>query len=321
MASARTPAARSASRLRAAARGLKTTYGRMSLDGVYPLGTEPGHGRPDGARPSPRSRGMPLLEPGFPWPPTPPAPSAGCGSRAPILRSTMPSTPRSGAEVEVDRGAPPGWGEAEQAAVTIVFAEAWANDRHLVETRPDRIGADILERMATGSSHHPRPARGTAYELRTGWRAELALRSEAPVLALPSLRDVAPRLDEPPPTHAATRTRRSTSPAIPPRAAGPAPGRCPPASSWSGRMRARSCCSRPVRASRLPSLVAVDGAGQGERRDRRAARACLGRGRGHRAPRRLDGGRRRHPLPRAPAQRRRHPVRLRHQGRPDPPHR
>jgi amidase len=180
--------------------GLKTTYGRIPLDGVWPLAPSVDTIGPMGASVDAVIAGMALLEPGF---------VIDVAPAEVVARVRLEGTdPAIDAAIDRALGAAelgtvevelPGWTAAVAAAVTVVFAEAWATDRRLVETHPDRIGADILDRMArakriTAAEH------AAALAHRSAWRDELAAVFErGEVLALPSLRMFAPRLEEPAP--------------------------------------------------------------------------------------------------------------------------
>jgi amidase len=177
--------------------GLKTTWGRIPLDGVWPLAPTLDTVGPLARDVAGVARGMALLEPGF-------APAV---SSAPVIgRVRLPSTDRvvddaidrllAAAGIPVVEVALPGWDAADQAARTVLFGEAWRSDRAAYERAPDRIGDDTRARLEEGRGIEDGRLEA-ARSHRDGWRAELAGAFErAPVLVLPTLRMLAPPLED-----------------------------------------------------------------------------------------------------------------------------
>lgn len=75
--------------------GLKTTWGRIPTDGVWPLARSLDTVGPLARDVAGVVTGMRLLEPAWTVAPRPPVPSAGCGSMGWIPPTSGPSTPRS----------------------------------------------------------------------------------------------------------------------------------------------------------------------------------------------------------------------------------
>ncbi len=130
--------------------GLKTTYGRVSLRGVWPLSPSFDTVGPIAPHIAGLITGMALLEPGF---------AVGAVGRlrvgvvdvegdADILEAVWRAVRSTGWEaspVEI-----PSWEAVSAACLTVLLAEAWTSNRSLVATRPDGIGRDVLDRLALG---------------------------------------------------------------------------------------------------------------------------------------------------------------------------
>ena len=130
--------------------GLKTAWGRIPLDGVFPL--SPGF---DTIGPMARDvrglvTGMTLLEPGF-----------AVADAAPLRvgRLRPHSDPRIDAAIDAALAATewevvdlalPEWDESTAAAGLLLVAEAWATDAALVARAEERIGADVVGRLRIG---------------------------------------------------------------------------------------------------------------------------------------------------------------------------
>ena len=175
--------------------GLKTTHGRISLDGVWPLAPSLDTVGPMTTTVSGLALGMQLLEPGF----TPAADAARVVGRIttnahPDLEAAVDAALRA-AEFEVvtldwevlDVGA--------QAFAPIYFAEMWDVDHALVEANPDGVGPDIAETVATAELF--RPGVDDARQALADWKRRFfELFDRVEVLALPTLPMFPPRLDE-----------------------------------------------------------------------------------------------------------------------------
>ena len=207
--------------------GLKTTWGRVSLEGVWPLAA-----RLDTVGPLARTvgrvaEGMALLAPGF----------AVAGAPASIIgRLRIPDVdPEIDAAVDRALAASglevvpielPRWDTTRGPFRDILLAGAWDADRHLLG-RPG-LSADIAEGIEAGGRVTP-AALAAAEAARDVWRQELAAAfSRVEVIALPTLDCFPPRLDD----VSAARLNRLTAPwnlsgspslALPVPAQGPVP--------------------------------------------------------------------------------------------------
>ena len=180
--------------------GLKTTFGRISTAGVWPLSPSLDVVGPMARDVAGIVAGMALLEPGFAIA-SAPAPMIG-RVRLPAVDPAIDAAIDellALSELEVVEVVLPGWDAAEEAAWAVMFHEVWQADRHLYERDAARLGADVRERLEQG-----RDVSAVAYQAglahRSRWRAELAAAFErAPVLAWPTLPWFPTRLDEPAP--------------------------------------------------------------------------------------------------------------------------
>jgi len=175
--------------------GLKTTWGRVPLDGVWPLSP-----RFDTVGPMARDvaglvLGMQLLEPAF---------VVEDRARFRVGRVRVEADPVIDAaldralavsECEVSEIELPLWYEATAAAGLLLVAEAWETDRDLVARRPAEIGADVLGRLKLGASIDARGL-ASARTVQEQWRASLAeVFGRVDVVATPTLTVFPPTLD------------------------------------------------------------------------------------------------------------------------------
>jgi amidase len=175
--------------------GLKTTWGRISLDGVWPLAASLDTVGPMARDVAGVTLGMQLLEPGFavdPIAPTRIGRVRDLGDVDPAVDDAIDRALRA-AELEVVDVQLDGWAEAEQAGVALMFREALA-----VDGRLDRsgIGADVnafLDMAATIDDDAVVAAR----RAQGAWQARLAACFErVELLAMPTLRTFPPTLDD-----------------------------------------------------------------------------------------------------------------------------
>jgi amidase len=188
--------------------GLKTTWGRIPLEGVWPLAPSLDTLGPMARDVAGVVAGMALLEPGF---------AAADRPAMVIGRVRIPDVdPAIDAAVdaalaasglEVVEVALPGWDAANEAGWAVMFHEYWLVDHHLYERDPGGLGADIVERMEQGAAvTSAQYDAGRAHK--AVWRAELAAAFErAPVLAWPTIAMFPTRIDGPVPN-----TRRTNLP-------------------------------------------------------------------------------------------------------------
>jgi len=132
--------------------GLKTTWGRVPLAGVFPLAPSFDTVGPMARDVAGVALGMALLEPGF-------AVAAPEPVRAGRIRvdadpridaavdAVLRATEWDVVDVEVSL-----WSEATAAAGILLVTEARASDGALVERRPDSVGADVVGRLRIGAS-------------------------------------------------------------------------------------------------------------------------------------------------------------------------
>jgi len=181
--------------------GLKTTHGRVGLDGVWPLAPSLDTVGPMALDVAGVATGMMLLEPGF----TLVAPPAGRVGRIrptgfdidPDIDAAIEiALASSGLEVaEIDL---PGWHEAREAAGIIIDAEAAESNRTLLAdpARRDLLGADVRARLIEGAATTPAQlARARAFQ--STWRTAMtmALR-DVDALALPTVMFYPPLLSQ-----------------------------------------------------------------------------------------------------------------------------
>jgi amidase len=175
--------------------GLKTTWGRLPLDGIRPLA-------PSFDTVGPMARdvegivtGMALLEPGF-------IPDRNEAVRR-VGRVRLPARPDidaaidaalARADLEVIDVALPGWSDADEAAVIVLMAEAWQINGALARAHPGELGADVTERLARGARLDPSTV-AAARRHATAWRDELDFAlAEVDLLAWPALAEPPPPL-------------------------------------------------------------------------------------------------------------------------------
>ena len=176
--------------------GLKTTWGRVPLDGVWPLS-------PSFDTVGPMARdvaglvvGMELLEPGFAMAET---------TGVTIGRLRPPADPLIDAAVDKalrDAEWPvlpldvPAWDQATANAGLLLMVEAWESDRALMAADPEGIGALVRERLVMGASFDAAVI-ATAWAGQRAWKEALAgLFEEVDFLVTPTLTIFPPRLDD-----------------------------------------------------------------------------------------------------------------------------
>ncbi|HTZ93918.1 MAG TPA: amidase [Streptosporangiaceae bacterium] len=172
--------------------GLKTTYGRVSLTGVWPLSPSLDTVGPMARDVAGVAAGMTLLEPGF-TADVPPATRlarirpAGIDVDPAIDAAVDAALARSG--VTVTETSLPGWLAARDVSGAIIDAEAAECNRALLAdpVRRDLLGAEVRGRLEGGTSI-------TADELAVAraaqpdWRAEMAnALGEVDLLVLPTV--------------------------------------------------------------------------------------------------------------------------------------
>ena len=180
--------------------GLKTTWGRVPLTGVWPLSPSLDTVGPLAADVAGLVVGMQLLEPGF---------DTGDASGVVVgrVRIDVPVNPLVDAAVDAALAATgfavtdvslPQWQAAWEAGDVILSAEAWRVDGPLLQAHPEGIGELTAQRIAGGASVTT-AAEVAARRTQLGWQHDLdAELAEVHVLALPVLSDLPPTVDDPP---------------------------------------------------------------------------------------------------------------------------
>lgn len=180
--------------------GLKPTWGRVPVEGVWPLSPSLDVVGPMARDVAGVVAGMALLEPGF-RAADEPAPVVGRVRLPGVDPAVDTAVDRllAAAEMEVVDVELPGWDAAVAAGVTVMFHEVWLADRHLYELDAAGLGADVRDRLEAGRAVTAGEHRA-ALAHRDVWRRELAdALARAPVLAWPTLGFLPPPLDGPVP--------------------------------------------------------------------------------------------------------------------------
>jgi amidase len=130
--------------------GLKTTHGRVPLEGVWPLAPSFDTVGPIARTIPDLAAGMSLLEPGF---------VIDSIGRPAVARLRVPCDPLIDEAIDgalhasgwtIKEVEDLEWVAASATCLTILLAEAWASNRHLAVEQPHHLGADTLERLALG---------------------------------------------------------------------------------------------------------------------------------------------------------------------------
>jgi len=176
--------------------GLKTTWGRISLDDVWPLS-------PSFDTVGPMARdvaglvvGMELLEPGF---------AVAETTGVTIGRLRPPADPLIDAAVDkalhdaewpiVEMNVPE-WDQATGDAGLLLMVEAWGSNQALVARDPDGIGDLVRERLAMGASFDAATI-AAAFSGQRAWMRTLAgLFEHVDFLVTPTLTIFPPALDD-----------------------------------------------------------------------------------------------------------------------------
>jgi amidase len=176
--------------------GLKTTWGRVPLDGVWPLSPSFDTVGPMARDVAGLVLGMELLEPGFR--PDERADMVVARLRVPTdplidtaIDRALAATEWSCADLDM-----PEWDAATMHAGLLLVVEAWESNRELVGLDPDGIGADVLERLITGSSFDAATV-AAAWSGQRTWQATLAeLFTRVDLFVTPTLTIFPPALHE-----------------------------------------------------------------------------------------------------------------------------
>jgi amidase len=174
--------------------GLKTTHGRIPLDGVWPLAPSLDTIGPMATTVAGVTLGMQLLEPGF-RPADRPARVVGRIRTAghPDIETAIDRALRA-SELDVVTFDWDGLEIGGLAFLGIYFSEIWDVDHELVQTHPDGVGADITQTMAlaAGASAGLDDARRAQDKLR---HSLSELFDQVELLALPTMPVFPPLVD------------------------------------------------------------------------------------------------------------------------------
>jgi amidase len=175
--------------------GLKTTHGRVTLGGVWPLAPSLDTVGPMASTVAGVTAGMALLEPGFRPDPTGPRVIGRLRTAGdPRIEAAVDEALRA-AEFEV---VPIDWAGldlAMQCFTAIFFAEALTSNRTLIQQHPDEVGPDVAaalslrDAMGAGRPDLPEILAASTISL-------LGLFDRVELLALPTLPIFPPRIDE-----------------------------------------------------------------------------------------------------------------------------
>jgi amidase len=174
--------------------GLKTTWGRIPLDGVWPLAPSLDTVGPLARDVAGLVTGMVLLEPGFTVSADPPAVVGRVAMDADPAVVEAVDAALAATGWQISPVALSGLDAAMTAAMTVLDAEAWRSDGDFARSSPDRIGRDVLRRLREASEITP-AALGRARGRAARWRATLAeLWDRLDLLAVPTLLGFPPAL-------------------------------------------------------------------------------------------------------------------------------
>ena len=189
--------------------GLKTTWGRIPLTGVWPLAPSMDTVGPMARDVAGLVAGMQLLEPGFSVADPGPLVVGRVVIGADPVIDVAVDTALAAAGWEVVQVGLDGLDQATAAAMTVLDSEAWASDGVHADRAPDKIGRDVLARLREASTITP-AAVSAARQHAEHWRATLSsLWDRVDLLALPTLLGFPPPLER---SREMVRIRGLTSP-------------------------------------------------------------------------------------------------------------
>jgi amidase len=175
--------------------GLKTTWGRISLDGVWPLSPSFDTIGPLARDVAGLVQGMALLEPGF---------VMGSADDVTVGRLRLPADPLISDAVDAALGAAelattgvtlPGWDQATSDAGLLLVVQAWHANRRLLTEDPGGIGTDVRERLSNGATFSHAEVE-MAFIRQRAWQNALAqLFTRVDLLATPTLTVFPPTLE------------------------------------------------------------------------------------------------------------------------------
>ena len=176
--------------------GLKTTWGRVPLTGVWPLAPSFDTIGPMARDVAGLVLGMELLEPGF-----------RVGEAGDLTVGLVPVEAHPAISAAIDRAVNqvewscsefqiPTWDGATAQAGLLLVVEAWHSDWLLVAEHPEQIGDDVRGRLELGSSFDDAVVRD-AWEAQKEWKATLeSAFSRVDLLVTPTLTVFPPSIDD-----------------------------------------------------------------------------------------------------------------------------
>ena len=181
--------------------GLKTTFGRIPLEGVWPLAKSLDTAGPMAVDVAGLTTMMRLLEPGF---------AVAASPAKTIGRLRLPSESvdpdidaaideaLARSEFEIVEISVPEWEEAWLRCSELLTSEAWEANRHLVEdsTRAPLLGDAVRDRLLSGSKVTPTQLRGAKAFQATFTSLLQAWLERVELLALPSASVYPPLIED-----------------------------------------------------------------------------------------------------------------------------
>jgi amidase len=176
--------------------GLKTTHGRVPLEGVWPLAPSLDSVGPMAKDVLGLIEGMKLLEPNF---------ELGSKNTVRVGQIRLDADPVI--ELAIDHALKavgwevvdvdvPEWLEVTAQCLTLIKAEGWESDRQLVERFPESIGEDVRSKLMSGS-HVSEQELASVKSEQSAWRRRLAaLYEEFDLLVTPTLSIFPPSLQD-----------------------------------------------------------------------------------------------------------------------------
>jgi amidase len=176
--------------------GLKTTWGRISLDGVRPLAPSLDTVGPMARDVNGIIAGMALLEPGFTVADEAPRSVGRLMINAdPVINAAIDDALRA-AGFSVQPVTISELDDVIAASMALLDAQAWATNAELVATAPERIGRDVLARLRRASTITDARLSAARTAL-SGWKDTLdRLWNRVEVLAAPTLLGFPPLTDD-----------------------------------------------------------------------------------------------------------------------------
>jgi amidase len=177
--------------------GLKTTWGRIPVDGVWPLSPSFDTIGPMARDVRGLELGMSLLEPGF---------VAAAPGAWRVGRVRIDADPKI--DAAIDRAlAATGWDvvdikmpEWESVSLTgglLLLAEAWNTNRALAEAHPEGIGRDVLDRLHLGRDASDQVSLSAARTAQSLWVSRMnGVFKQVDLLAMPTLTILPPLIED-----------------------------------------------------------------------------------------------------------------------------